>query len=207
MALVLLAGLARPARAGNDELEQAKAHARRAVAASNLGNHADAAREYEAAYMKSFDVNTLVDVGQAWQLAGDHQKALTAFRSYVRVAPQGERRALCEAKIRELEGQPGAGPYAGAMAPPMLAAPPPSGPPPMPPPLPPYAVPAAPATDFRGGQAGATVVVDATPFYAHWPFWAVLGAAVVAGTVAGVLYVSQDTDLDMPVTTYGTKQY
>jgi hypothetical protein len=214
LALALAAGLARPARAGNDELAQAQFHAQRAAAASNLGNYVEAAREYEAAYMKSFDVNMLVNVGQAWQQAGDRQKALAAFHSYVRVAPNGEHLGLCQAKIRELEGQPAGppavSPYAGPAAPPMMAAPPPPPPPmpvSMPAPPPPYAAPPAPVPNIAVCEARATATADTSPFYQHWPFWAVFGAAVVAGAVAGVLYVAQDTDLAMPVTTFGTKRY
>jgi hypothetical protein len=202
----MLAGLAPPAVAG-DEAEKAQAHLHRAAAAANLGNYADAAKEYEAAYLWTSAPNLLVDVGRTWQLAGDHQKALTAFRSYLRVAPGGEHRAFCEAKIREIEGQPG-GPPAAA---PMMAYPPPSPPPPMPapmvpappPPLP-YAAPPAAATSFATSPAPAPVAES--PVYHRWPFWVVLGTVVVAGAVLAVWYTT-DRDLAMPTTTFGTRQF
>jgi hypothetical protein len=202
LALLMLAGLARPAAAAGEEAAQAAAHLQRAAAASNLGNYADAAREYEAAYMKTWDPNLLVHVGQTWQLAGDRQKALTAFHSYVRVAPGGEQRALCEARIREIEGQPAGppmvAPFPGAMGPPMMAAPPPPLPYPAPPPPPP-------ATSFATTEARAPVATE-SPVYHRWPFW-IIAATVVVGGTAVALWYTRDKDLAMPTTTFGTKQF
>jgi tetratricopeptide (TPR) repeat protein len=189
--------------AGEDELEQARGHVRRAAAASDLGNYAEAAKEYEAAYMKTSDANLLVNVGQAWQLAGERQKALTAFRSCVRIAPNGGQRAVCEAKIRELEdqrmSQPTAAPLVGTMAPPMMVA--------APPPPAPYAVPPPPAATFATSHDGATAVAEPCPACSRWPIWIAVGAVVVAGVVVGVLYARQDTDLAMPTTTFGAKRF
>jgi tetratricopeptide (TPR) repeat protein len=190
--------------AADDDVAQAQVHVRKATAASDLGNHMEAAKEYEAAYVKTSNPSLLASVGQAWQLAGDRQKAMTAFRAYVRVAPNGDQRFLCEAKIREIEEQrlvqPAPLPYPSPMAPPAMAVVPPLQPAP-------YAAYPPPATSFATNPVGPTVVVDASPFYAHWPFWAVLGAAVAGGVVAGVLYARQDAELAMPTTTFGTKQY
>ena len=188
----MLAGLARPALAADESVQ---AHLGRATAATNLGNYADAAKEYEAAYMQTSDPNLLVEVGRTWQLAGDRQKALTAFRSYVRVAPSGEHRALCEAKIRELEAQPMAAPVPGAVPPPTVAYPPPSPPPPMP----------APATTFATCESRPPAAGEG-PVYHRWPFWIVVGTVVVAGTAVAIWY-ARDRDLAMPITTFGSKRF
>src|SRR5512138_878765 len=104
LTLAMLAGLVRPALAAEeDEAEQARVHLRRAAAAADLGNYTEAAKEYEAAYIRTSDGNLLAQVGQAWQAAGDRGKALTAFRSCVLLAPSGEQRGLCDARARELE--------------------------------------------------------------------------------------------------------
>jgi hypothetical protein len=205
----MLAGFAPPALAA-DEAEQAQAHMRRALAAANLGNYADAAKEYEAAYVLTSAPNLLVDVGRTWQLAGEPQKALTAFRSYVRVAPGGEHRAFCERKIWEIEGQPVAPAMPPPVAPPMVAYPPPSPPPPMPAPAPMFAAPpppyaAAPATAFATSAAPPPPAAE-SPVYHRWPFWVVVGAVVIAGTVVAVWYM-QDRNLAMPTTTFGTKDF
>ena len=208
----MLAGLARPALAADESVQ---AHLGRATAATNLGNYADAAKEYEAAYMQTSDPNLLVEVGRTWQLAGDRQKALTAFRSYVRVAPSGEHRALCEAKIRELEAQPMAAPVPGAVPPPTVAYPPPSPPPPMPAPAPMALLPPPPS--YRAQPAPAPATTFATcesrppaagegPVYHRWPFWIVVGTVVVAGTAVAIWY-ARDRDLAMPITTFGSKRF
>ncbi len=220
LALTVLAGLAHPALAAGEE-ETAQIHLRRAAAASDLGNFADAAREYEAAYMKAWDPSLLVHVGQAWQRAGDRNKALTAFYSYLRVAPGGEYRALCETKIRELEGQPSgpamAVPPPGPIGPPMTSAPPPSLPPPPPAPAPvvvapmlaapppAYAAPPVAATTFATREAAPPAAVE-SPVYHRWPFWVVVGTVVVAGTAIAIWY-TRDSDLAMPTTTFGAKQF
>jgi tetratricopeptide (TPR) repeat protein len=190
---VLLAGLARPAMAGDDEVAQGRDHARRATAAANLGNYAEAAKEYEAAYMKTLDANLLLDVGQAWQAAGEPQKALTAFRSCVRLAPDGQRRATCEAKLGELEYQRSSQAAPAAVvpvAPPMMAAPPPA----------PYVLPPPAPTCPSNAPCPAAET-------SYWPLWLAIGAVVVASVVVGVVYARQDKDLAMPITTYGTKDF
>ena len=199
----MLVGVIRPALAAEEDANQAQLHLRRAAAASDLGNYADAAKEYEAAYMKNPDGNLLTLVGQAWQQAGDRQKALTAFRSCVRLAPDGEQRTLCDAKVRELEYQPSIAPATGPAMPgqaPMgmmpLATPPP------PPPAPVYVAPRAPAPAFATCPPCARAPVQPNPA----PFLIVLGALVVVGVVVGVLYAGRD-DLDMPITTYGAKDF
>jgi len=46
------------------------------------------------------------------------------------------------------------------------------------------------------------------PLYARWPFWAVVGAAVVAGVVVGVaLWPSSDGGLPGQSTTYGSMSF
>jgi len=203
LALALLVGLLRPAAASDDEPAQAAAHARKAAAAIDLGNYAEAAKEYEAAYMAKPDAPTLLSVGQAWQLAGERQKALTAFRSCLRLAPTEAQRSACETRIRELDpaGQPA--PTAWAPA----ATPVPS------PPSPALMVAPAPAprpASWQPEPAPNLVVCPepkSTESGLSWPAWTVLGAIVITGMVLGFVYLNQNTDLTMPNTTYGTRQF
>jgi tetratricopeptide (TPR) repeat protein len=205
LVLVFLIGMVRPARAVEDE--QVQAHVRSATAAYDLGNYAEAAREYEAAYMKSLNVNLLVSVGQAWRQAGERRKALTAFRSYVRIAPEGEHAAMCMAKIQELEGQRGDppparpwvhtqpivapspdGPNAGMVAPPAS-----------------YAIP--PATAPFIPSQGCETRVESSSFYQAWSFWTAVGLMFAAGVVAGVYFSGYGDDLAMPSTSFGAKRF
>jgi tetratricopeptide (TPR) repeat protein len=179
---------------GDDEREQAQDHLRRASAASDLGNHVDAAKEYEAAYMATSDANMLIRIGQAWQLAGDRKKALTAYQSCVRISPNADDRVTCATSIRALgdrrEAPETAAPFVGPMAPPTMAAVPPSPPPPIP---------------FVASTSCPPAAAPPEPSY--WPLWVAVGVVVAAGVVIGVMYARQDTDLAMPLTTFGTKQF
>ena len=199
------------AEAADQGKEQAKVHVRKATAAYNLGKYADAAKEYEAAYEQTLDPNLLFNVGQAYRLAGDRDKAIMAYRSFIRSAPDSERRALAETKIHELEQQrptaaPAAGPPAGAPSP--ASAPPVATPPPPtpiePPPLPPSTGPAA-------GGLGAPLVApepaQPSPFYKRWPFWTGVGVVVAGGVVLGVVLSRHGNDVTLPGSTYGTKEF
>ncbi len=207
----MLAGLVRPALAAEeDEAEQARVHLRRAAAATDLGNYTEAAKEYEAAYIRTSDGNLLAQVGQAWQAAGDRGKALTAFRSCVRLAPNGEQRALCDARARELESAsaipaspPPAMPGQAPMGVMPLATPAPAPPPALPPA---YVAQPTPATTVVTCEP-CSKAADPTPAYQAMSFWIVLSALVVAGAVVGVVYLQKDNDLAMPTTTFGTKSF
>jgi hypothetical protein len=194
-ALVSFVGWMHPARAQENELGQARVHLRRAAAASDLGNYKEAAKEYEAAYIETSDTSLLVTVGETWLLAGEQQKALTAFRSCARLTSDAALRATCTAKSSELEQRPDRQPASatsvGAVPPPWLMAPPPAPAP--------YA--AAPPVPPVCGSRGPC------PPPSTWPLWVAVGAVVVAGVVVGVVYARQSNDLAMPITTFGTKQF
>jgi tetratricopeptide (TPR) repeat protein len=99
--LVLLAGL--PALAGPKE-EAARAEVAAGTAAYNLGYYDDAARHYEEAYRQVPDPALLFNIGQAYRLAGKPDRAITAYRSYLRTAPaDAANRGQVEKRIPELE--------------------------------------------------------------------------------------------------------
>lgn len=103
-AVVIVATVAGPttvrAEAPSDE---AREHYRRGTALYNIGKYVEAAREYEAAYEETSDPPLLFNIGQAYRLAGERRKALTTYRSYLRTAPDGEKRTLALGFIKELE--------------------------------------------------------------------------------------------------------
>lgn len=101
VALILI--LVSNALAAEPASEETKAHVRKGTAAYNLGKYAESAKEYEAAYEQTLDANMLFNIAQAYRLAGERDKAITAYRSFIRSAPKSEQRGLAEAKIRELE--------------------------------------------------------------------------------------------------------
>ncbi len=54
----------------------------------------------------------LFNIAQSYRLAGESEKAITAYRSFIRSAPKSDQRGLAEAKVRELEQQRAARPPA-----------------------------------------------------------------------------------------------
>jgi len=99
--LVLLGSL--PALAGPKE-EAARAEVAAGTAAYNLGYYDDAARHYEEAYRQVPDPALLFNIGQAYRLAGKPDRAITAYRSYLRTAPaDAANRSQVEKRIPELE--------------------------------------------------------------------------------------------------------
>jgi hypothetical protein len=222
VALVLLV-MVSGARAADQGKELAKAHVRKATAAYNLGKYAEAAKEYEAAYEQTLDPNLLFNVAQACRLAGDREKAIMAYRSFIRSAPDGERRRLAESKIRELEQQrlaapPTTNPVPGAGPAPSAAAP--TGKAPVATPAPPVVLPlaaspgsAAAATPSTTQTSAGLVTAPAVPepirpapFYKRWPFWTGVGVAVVAAVVLTVVFYPHSNDVAMK-TDYGTQGF
>ncbi len=99
--LVLFVGL--PARAGQRE-DIARTEVAAGTAAYNLGYYEDAARHYEEAYRQVSDPALLFNIGQAYRLAGKPDRAIVAYRSYLRTAPaDAANRAQVEKRIPELE--------------------------------------------------------------------------------------------------------
>jgi tetratricopeptide repeat protein len=106
---------------------------KQARVAYDLGNYDEAASRYEAAYRLVQDPALLYNIGQAYRLAGRTEKALAAYKGFLRTAPPDDpNRAPVEGRIAELER--------GLRAPPPSEPRPPPVEPPAPsPPLPPAA--------------------------------------------------------------------
>ena len=102
--LLLLEGtLVFPASAGPTE-DSAREHTKNANAAFNLGSYDEAATEYQAAYRAVPDPALLFNIGQSYRLGGKPDKALIAYKSYLRTVPaNASNRAQVEARVRELE--------------------------------------------------------------------------------------------------------
>jgi hypothetical protein len=48
---------------------------------------------------------------------------------------------------------------------------------------------------------------EPTPVYTHWTFWLTVAVVAAAGVLTGVLVERRNHGLDMPSTTFGTKQF
>src|SRR5262245_2800841 len=63
----------------------------------------EAAHEYEAAYELHPDPALLFNIGQAYRLGNEPDRALLAFRSYLRRVPDAPNRTEVEARIAQLQ--------------------------------------------------------------------------------------------------------
>jgi len=105
LAISLVVGHAASAGTKEDSDRAAAREAtKQATAAFNLGQYDEAATWYEQAYKLVPDPILLYDVGQSYRLANKLDKALIAYRSYLRTAPEdAPNRPKVEQWISELE--------------------------------------------------------------------------------------------------------
>ncbi len=188
------------ARAGQAET-QAREQVKQATAAYNLGRFDEAAERYEEAYRLVQDPVLLFNIGQSYRLGDKPEKAIFAYRAYLRTAPlDAPNREVVEKHIAELKHQLEAKSAQPAPAP---ASQPATAPPPPPVPEPPPTSPVAPAGPAEPAPAPASAMPPAErldleasasraetgprPFYKTWWFWTAVGGAVVAGTVTALL--------------------
>ena len=196
--------------------DDAREHYKKGTAAYNLGKYAEAAQEYELSYRATLDPALLFNVAQAYRLAGDRKKALTAYKSYLRSAPDGDKRELAEAKVHEIEAALNYDdPFAGDSVAPTSK--PASSPPPGSPPAPELTtaghspiMDAAPPTSTASVLVTETSAPQAAPtsasFYQRWPFWAGVGV-VAAAVVVLIVAESGSSSPQAPTTTYGTMRF
>ncbi|HXI57550.1 MAG TPA: tetratricopeptide repeat protein [Polyangia bacterium] len=174
-ALMLLA-LGAEARAATDKREL---QAREDFAA---GRYQEAVEIFAKLYAEKLHPNYLRNIGRCYQNLGQPEKAISAFREYLRKAKtvSADERAEVEGYIKEMEDL-----EARQQAP--VATPPPSASPPAPPlpsaaPLPAAAPESSATLATTPGPAAAN---EAPPIYARWWFWGIVGGVVLAG-VAGL---------------------
>lgn len=103
-AVALFALAPRPALAEDDKAA-AKAHYEQGTKLYNLGEFADAEKEYRAAYMATPDPVLLFNIAQCARLQGHFDDALKLYRSYLRARPEAANRADVEGFIYDAEQQ------------------------------------------------------------------------------------------------------
>jgi len=105
LAIFLVVGRSASAETKEDrDREAAREATRQATAAFNLGQYDEAATLYEKAYKLVSDPILLYDLGQTYRLANKLGKALVAYRSYLRTAPEdAPNRPKVEQWVSELE--------------------------------------------------------------------------------------------------------
>jgi len=104
LAGVVLALIVGTATAGPNS--KAKEQLQKGHVAYNLGHYSEAAECYEKAYRFVQDPALLFNVGQAWRLANEPEKAMSAYKGYLRTAgDKGPNKKMAAEHIADLERQ------------------------------------------------------------------------------------------------------
>jgi tetratricopeptide (TPR) repeat protein len=187
----------------------------------NLGEFQQALEQFKAAYLEKAEPLFLFDIGQCYRRMGNHEKALEAYRSYLREAPGAKNRAAVEKFIVDAEAalaedrrraaqppiavQPPQGPVAPEPAATPEAKPLESAPPVESRPLETREVPAA---ALPAANAPATAQPERRSRKGLWIALGVVGGVVVAGVAIGlgVGLTSGNTTVQeaVPMSTLGT---
>lgn len=155
--------------------DDAREAARQGTAAYNLGAYEEAAKRYEEAYRLVQDQALLFNIGQSWRLAGNPDKALTAYRSYLRTAPpDAPTREQAERRVVELENVVSLRSVPPAKSSSVVPRP--------------ASSPAMSAPAILSEQA--PPAEPAPPMYRRWWFWTAAGAIAATVVITAVLLSS-----------------
>src|SRR5688572_26189693 len=102
-------------RAGAERASAERAF-QRGSAHFNLGEYAEAVLAFEEAYRLQPLPLLLYNIAQSYRYLGDHAKALTFYKTYLREDPRSRYRAEVQRRIGELEtasARPGTSPPSG----------------------------------------------------------------------------------------------
>ena len=201
----LLASLWLAGRAEAGKAEEVRDYLDRATGAFALNHFVEAADNYEKAFALKPDPAVLYNAAQAHRRAGNKQRALELYQSYLRMYGN-DKRAEIEQHIQNLKqaiehdcvvataGPTTAAPIGSAIVPTPVAPVTPVG-------STLVVVPGPPPPTPAGGQSAPVLVTQAAPPQARaddgsvvkkpW-FWAVVGGAVVAAVITGVLLTRGD---------------
>jgi tetratricopeptide (TPR) repeat protein len=172
--------------------EEAREHYQKATSHFAVGEFADAAVEYQAAYKAKPDPALLYDAAQAYRLANNPERALILYRNYLQLYPNEPNIGEVRAQIEKLKDAIAAADKAKT-APPTGTNEPTRIAPEQPEPA--TARPAStPATSTNAPVTAATTSdrdQHATPIYKKWWLWTAIGVVVAGGVVLAVVLSTQ----------------
>jgi len=166
---------AAPATKDQYDTQRAKELFQQGTTLFNLGEFDKAIEAWQDGYKQKPDPGFLYNIGQAYRLKGDANKAIFFYRGYLRNSPKATNRAEIEAKIAALQkesSEPKAAiapattpptPPPPTTTPPPAAAPAPTPPPPPPPTAPVEPLPVAPPPAAAPPLAGTTTAAPEAP--------------------------------------------
>jgi hypothetical protein len=99
---IFLAGTALAGRAQAGNVDEARAYVEKATAEYALNKYAAAAENFEKAFELKPDPALLYNAAQSYRLAGNKERALALYESFLRVYPKEKKRAEIESHIQQL---------------------------------------------------------------------------------------------------------
>jgi tetratricopeptide (TPR) repeat protein len=196
------AAAAGPVGGPSDEAA-ARAAYEKGTAAYALGDFAEAAKQYEAAFRLKLDPALLYNAAQAHRRANNRKRAIELYENLLRLFPNAPNRDVARQHLDELRKGPAAMPAAvpagavspgGATTPPAAATPSPGTL--VPPPIPTFEpTPGGPAvTVDKQSQAGEA----RRPLYKKPWFWGAVAGVVLVGVVTAVAVSAGDNPAASP---------
>jgi tetratricopeptide (TPR) repeat protein len=182
LALALLVSSA--ARAQDADADAARQHYKAATGHFAVGEFADAASEYEAAYKLHQDPALLFNAAQSRRLAGENQKALVLYKNFLHLYPSSPQLPAVHEQIDKLQ-EAIAAENKAKTSPPTTTVEPKNEPttttttPPPPP-----ATTTATTTSEPPPPSN-----EKPPIYKKWWFWAAIGGVVVLAVVIPVAVI------------------
>jgi len=175
--------------------EEARDHYQKATSHFAVGEFAEAAAEYQAAFKAKPDPALLYDAAQAYRLANNPEKALILYRNYLQLYPSQPNIGEVQAQIEKLKDAIAAAdkaktaPPTGTTEPKRIeseatqAAPPSTATEP--------STPLATASPEVATHSERTPA--ATPLYKKWWLWTVVGVVVVGGVVTATVLATRSS--------------
>lgn len=174
-----------------DRSSQAREHYQSATSHFAVGEFAEAAAEYQAAYKLKPDPALLYNAAQSYRLANNPDKALILYKNYLQLYPNEPNADDVRHQIDKLKDAIAASeraktsPPTGTTEPKQL---PPTA-------TEPTATPAPPPATHVEPAASATVVEHPTegkvPVYKKWWLWTIVGVVVVGGVVTAAVLATR----------------
>ena len=184
VALALL--VSSTARAQDPDADAARQHYKAATGHFAVGEFAEAASEYEAAYKLHQDPALLFNAAQSRRLAGENQKALVLYKNFLHLYPSSPNVPAVREQIDKLQEAIAAENKAKTSPPTTTVEP--KNETTTPPPPPPTTAPttAPPAATASTSPAPTN---EKPPIYKKWWFWTAIGVVVVAAVVIPVAVI------------------
>ena len=172
---------------------EARQHYEKATAHFAVGEFAEAAGEYQAAFKAKPDPALLYDAAQAYRLANNPDKALILYRNYLQLYPNESNISEVRAQIEKLKDAVAAAekaktaPPTGTNEPKRIA----------PDATPAETTTARPSSEPTNSIGSSSQAVEAepparaTPIYKKWWLWTAVGVVVAGGVVVAVVLTTQ----------------